>query len=413
MIRNSFTYFLFFLLCLVVSLSFGVDRVVAQEKKNGNIIEFLGVLDREQAQEVVLEEGCILVPLKLRSGNAQSENLYYFRLNQLSSLEVELLHDAANGDWNQFDLFRAALIAEGHVLPEITQCEERFQQVVVSVRAQLAQNVSLRNNGGDAAKVVFETLHKELLIGEYDINVTDPLRVITTGDYNCVSATVLYNALAQRCGLKVCGLETAGHVLSRAKYASQFVDLETTCPNWFSLKSEKEKKARIEDRVQTAKPNLNEGSGEKTLLEERIVREISDVQLIATVYYNQGFDHWQHEQFAESIVDNVKALYLDPENETIWGNLVGAINNLAINFASKHHQYDLAAGLLEQIEVLEPNFASLKGNQLHIYYSWIKSLSGEGRISEAEQVYQEAEQHLPGNVELSTLMQSVQRMKLK
>ena len=135
----------------------------------------------------------------------------------------------------------------------------------------------------------------------------------------------------------------------------------------------------------------------------RETREISDVQLVAAIYYNQGYDHWQANRLPEATVATAKALLLDPENENAWGNLIGAINNIALGFSMKQKKYNTASGLLDQIELIDPNFKDLKSNQYHVFSPWIKALVSSGQIEDAKAVYAEARKRLPNEPRLKSL----------
>jgi hypothetical protein len=266
----------------------------------------------------------------------------------------------------------------------------------------------IKENKEEWTKLIFETLHSELLTGVYDIEDTNPAVSFETGNYNCVSATVLFNSLAKKSGLKVYGLEMSGHVLSRAKYGDYFADVETTCPNWFSLKSARERQLATQSKVggattQTvAKPLTAGRTGELDPI-SRKTREITDVQLVAAIYYNQGYDHWQANRLPEAVVATAKALLLDPENENAWGNLIGAINNIALGFSMEQKRHDIAAGLLDQIELIDPGFKDLKSNQYHVYSPWVRELVSAGQIEDAKIVYDYAVERLPNEPRLKNL----------
>ncbi|MGL6194990.1 MAG: hypothetical protein ACRC2T_09235 [Thermoguttaceae bacterium] len=134
--------------------------------------------------------------------------------------------------------------------------------------------------------------------------------------------------------------------------------------------------------------------------------EVTDVQLVATLYYNQGYASWQEKDYYDSTVSTVKALHLDPKNENAWGNLLGAMNNIAINFA-KESRYDMAEMLFEQIALLDPSFADLKPRQVYVYEKWISQLAEEGDIEGAQKVYNKSASVLPNNAKLKKLINSV------
>ncbi len=275
---------------------------------------------------------------------------------------------------------------------------------------------------------VFESLHRELLTKPYDIDCTELGKVFATGHFNCVSATILFNVLAEKVGLDVCALEMPGHALSRVKFGGTSMNLETTCPNWFELRTES---ARTDATLQRVAPvaafiarpvgqpvdaavepvvELN-GASQKSQAEE--LREITPVQLIATIYYNQGVDFHAEGRYAEAALANIKALHLDPQSETAWGNLMAAMNNWAIKIVAETKRYDLAATLLDQGVYLDPGYDKFKANQLHVYYHWIHELAREGRLDDARTVFALADQRLPGDEDLANLMQAIGQLKLE
>ena len=65
------------------------------------------------------------------------------------------------------------------------------------------------------ARVIFDFMHHAILVGGYHADSTDLAQTIDTGRFNCVSATVLFNCLAERFGLSARGLAYPGHVMTR------------------------------------------------------------------------------------------------------------------------------------------------------------------------------------------------------
>jgi len=405
----------FVLLIFVALAAAAKGGIVAKEPQNRDILEFLGVLTPKQAKAITVEKSSYLVSLKRKVDTAvdQSPEYYYFLLKGISPLEKRVLDDAADGQWDHFDLLRASLIAEGVCDPaKMDGYEKQLDRVADMIREKARTNPGIKENKEELTKLIFESLHSELLTGEYDIEKTNPAVSFETGNYNCVSATVLFNSLAQKSGLEVCGLEMSGHVLSRAKYGTHFADLETTCPNWFSLKSTREKQLATQSRIssgqatQTVAKPLVAGKvdpADELVQITRKTREISDMQLVAAIYYNQGYDHWQADRLPEAVVATSKALLLDAENENAWGNLIGAINNIALGFSMKEKRHNIAAGLLDQIELIDPSFKDLKSNQYHVYSPWIKELVSARQIADAKIVYDYAKERLPEEPRLKNL----------
>ena len=340
--------------------------------------------------------------------NGQLPTSYGFVLKGLDSVETELLQDAKDGKWDNVDLFRATLIAEGvRDVQKIREYEAKLDNVLAAVYAKLGSNPSQEN----LTREVFEAIHRQLLTSTYDINCTDLVRTLETGHFNCVSATVLFNCVAEKAGLNVCALEMPGHALSRVKFGSDSMNLETTCPDWFALQDEKVRREAMARRVAPSVAGTNPGVAgmQNNDVNESFkkLREISPVQLVATIYYNQGVDYLAEEKYAEAIVANLKALQLDPSSETAWGNLLAAVNNWSIKLVSENKRYDLAATLLDQGVCLDSNYDKFRENQLHIYYHWIHALAREGRTADAKKVFEIADVRLPNDADLRNLMQSI------
>jgi tetratricopeptide (TPR) repeat protein len=374
-----------------------------------DVVRFAGQMTAENVAKLSNSDNSYVVRVDAKSNKNTG---YGFCIGNVDIAEQALLDDAKDGKWDNYSLFRAALIAEG--VRDLNQIQ-RYENRINSVLTHVASN--LQNEGkSDAAAVtkeLFNGLHSELLTKPYDIDCTSLSQVFETGHFNCVSATVLFNVLSEKAGLDVCALEMPGHALSRVKYDGQSMNLETTAPNWFSLQNEESRRQATLYRV--AKPVFAENHPEvanaavPSFDAAKTVREITPVQLIATIYYNKGVDCLNKKMYAEAIAANVKALHLDPNSETAWGNLLAAINNWAIEMTIDAKRYDLAATLLDQGMFLDKNYEKFHANQLHTYYNWIRDLALEGRIADAQTVYSIADQRLPNDPDLAYLMQAVQK----
>lgn len=381
-----------------------------------DVLRFVGPVTDRDVNNVTIPGDSFLVRLnrKTTTQNNEIPVTYGMLVRGVDPAEQALLQDAKDGKWDKFDLFRAALVVEG------IRDENKFRQFENRLDAILAKINSSTTNKAELTRELFEALHRELLTEKYDIDCTNLGRVLETGHFNCVSATVLFNVLGEKAGLDVVALEMPGHALSRVKFDGQSMNLETTAPNWFSLQTEA---ARTQATVHyvarpipaPALPAKGNQNGEVATIESaaelndlsKKLREITPVQLIATIYYNQGVDFLNQERFAESAMANIKALHLDPASETAWGNLLATINNWSIKLATESKRYDLAATLLDQGVFLDPNYDKFRANQLHVYYHWIHELALEGRIADAQTVFTIADQRLPNDPDLRNLMQSI------
>ena len=348
----------------------------------------------------------------------QTPPKYTIILRGIDPVERALFQDAQGGKWERFDLFRAAMVAEGIRDIELIRAYEARLNALVEKVSRANGNTSPQA----LTRALFEAMHKEILTKPYSLDCTELSKVLKTGHFNCVSATILFNCLAEKAGLDVCALEMPGHALSRVKFGNGLVmDLETTCPTWFDLQSDKERQMATLQRIaptpaiaepptaQNAVPATPEPMME--LPSDR--REINPVQLIATVYYNTGVDLHNKKSHPEAAAANVKALYLDQHNEQAWTNLLVSINNWALDEVSEKKGekrfYNFATVLLDQGVALDPTYANFRANYTYVFYHWIHGLATKGQFDDARQVFAHADHkdRIPGNKDLKTLMDAV------
>jgi tetratricopeptide (TPR) repeat protein len=183
---------------------------------------------------------------------------------------------------------------------------------------------------------------------------------------------VLFDCLAGEFGLRTCGLEIPGHAMSRLLSQDGYFDVETTCPTWFRLRHDPQKQAELVRQSLGLRPG-QAGSPP---------REVSDVQLVATIYYNRGVDLLSQKRFAEAAAANAKALRLDPASVTARGNLLATLNNWAIDLGTAG-DYPQAAGLLARGMQLDSGYETFRANFVHVHHQWIEDLCRRGRFQDA------------------------------
>jgi tetratricopeptide (TPR) repeat protein len=271
-------------------------------------------------------------------------------------LEAALLADAGSGQFASHTLIEAALVASGVDRPDQLQTYRRKYDVCRdAARIVCGQQESSR----ERAHTILEFMHREILTGGYDPSASQMSRVFDDGKFNCVSATILFNALATDCGLTVHAVEMRTHAYSIVALGDQSLTIETTCPTWFNEPQSLRSPSAVAD-----------------------AREISPAELVAVIYYNRGTAALGKNNFAEAVSANLRALQLDPTNAPARGNLLAAMNNwaLALSAAGK---YPEAVELLDQGRQLDAEHQPFLLNRRHVYRLWIDSLFAEGRNGEA------------------------------
>ena len=395
-------------LLFLTPLPFGRLNGAERDLYRSDILTFSG--DQKVAVDS-LSRDSFLVTLNCKTADAKQRppSTYSIILRGIDPVERALFQDAQGGKWDHFDLFRAAMIVEGvRDIELIRAYEARLDALVARVTAA-------SRSSGDASpqaltRALFEAMHKEILTQSYSIDCTELSKVMKTGYFNCVSATVLFNCLAEKAGLDVCALEMPGHALSRVRLPNgASLDPETTCPTWFDLQSDKERQLAVLQRIAPApaQPNGVTAQNAANAAPEPLAvlptncREISPVQLAATIYYNIGVDLHAQKRYEEAVAANVKALYLDRDNEQAWTNLLAYINNWALDVASenKGQRYDVATFLLDQGVALDSTYSNFRDNYTYVFYHWIRGLALLGRFDDAQRVFDiaNAQSRVPNN----------------
>lgn len=296
----------------------------------------------------------------------------------LAPAESALLIDAEDGTWNTHSLLQAALVAGGvHQRQELLRYENRYRAVVAAMRQSLPDRVDEEECG----RHLLEMLHGQLLTGGYRLSATELPPALDEGQFNCVSATVLFICVAEEFGLHAQAVESTGHLAALVFLQGRPLRVETTCSTWFRLSADQQQRqsaaiAVREGRSAAARSEvpLSQRLGRPAAAADRPEnaatgsslgydrpRAISPVQLVAAIYYNRGVDLLLAEQFEAAAVCNAKALLLDPENLPAWGNLLATLNNWAIHLA-KAGKYTEAVELLEQGLALAPEYRPFQWN---------------------------------------------------
>ncbi len=301
----------------------------------------------------------------------------------IGPLERRLFEDAAAGRWDEHNLLTAALLSSGVDHAESLQ---RYQRRVAELVNELRRSGEVAGKPLERAQAIFEFMHRRILTGGYELDCTDLSVVLCQGQFNCVSASVLFNCLAGEFGLRTCGLEIPGHAMSRLLFQDGHFDVETTCPTWFRLRHDPQKQAELVRQSLGLRPDQARSQP----------REVSDVELVATIYYNRGIDLLSQKRFAEAAAANAKALRLDPGSVTARGNLLATLNNWAIDLATAG-DYPRAAGLLARGMQLDSGYETFRANFVHVHYQWIEDLCRRRRFQDALDLLATAAQALPAD----------------
>ncbi len=269
---------------------------------------------------------------------------------ETNELRSELLADASDGSLDEFTLSQAALIA-GRDLDwaEYERANRTLDQIVKASR-QVANEVEDEKRG----VALFRFMHREVLSGEYRSAQNDLVRLLDTGDYNCVTATILYQTLCRASHARTRAIAVPAHVFCRLVDGAG-EDVETTCPTWFE---------------QTKRTHPRAG------------REVSDLQLVGKIFYNRGVYFLEHERFPEALEQLNVSLQFDMHDNTAKSNRLAAFNNWVLAKVQLH-QFAEAAELLERGMAIDATYGPFLANDLHIHQRWVRDLCEQRREDEA------------------------------
>jgi len=312
------------------------------------------------------------VVLRIREPrDAGGDSRYRELEGELTTLEIALFADGADGRWDEHSLLGAALIAGGVRDPEVVR---QYEARVAALVDRWERSGQIGGSPRQRAQALFELMHRHLLQGGYRLECTSLAGTLDDGRFNCVSASVLFNCLAARFGLAACALEVPGHALSRLDLPDGALEVETTCPAWFRVSGDPKKRAELLERVLGVSADRSDAPGE--------ARMVNEVEQVAMIYYNRGVDLLAENRFAEAAAANVKALRLDPASATAYGNLLATLNNWAIHLDSRGRHAEAARLLRRGIEI-DPQYETFRVNYVHVHGQWIENLCRSGRYREA------------------------------
>ncbi|MBP89497.1 MAG: hypothetical protein CMJ64_22770 [Planctomycetaceae bacterium] len=282
----------------------------------------------------------------------------------------QVVDDAADGQLDDYSLLEAGLIASGiSDVEQLADYKNRFEELAVVLGKQLPADPA----APAAAEKAFRFLHERLLTGNYLSECTEVQHAFDRGDYNCVSATLLYQVLCRRHGLAPIAVATTTHV--RSRFAEHDMDVETTCDDWFTVRRE-------DPSVQFLRSNL------------QTTRELSDVQLVGKVFYNRGVSLLESRHFPEALELLETSLQLDPNDSLAVENWCAALNNWALTECDAK-RYEHAVELIEKGLAGDSAYAPLLANDLHVHQKWAMALCQQQQFARAAEVLGQAHVRRP------------------
>jgi tetratricopeptide (TPR) repeat protein len=331
---------------------------------------------------------CLLVAMALNSWGALRAD-HEFVMDITDPQEARLLADAADGQLEEVSFLEAVMIANHIRIPSLAdELRERYEGHVSEVKREVARISDPR----ERCVAVHEWMHRRVLVGNYQADCTQISRALRDGDYNCVSATLLFQLFCQACELPTVAVATPTHVYARLLLGPARVDVQTTCPDWFRLSSQQRRDfPHSSEAFSTARQRSSFSRTDRGTEE---IREISDVQLLAKVYYNRGVRHLDARRFEAAEQEFRTSLLLDADDLSAQENLLATLNNWALDLAEKQ-EYAQAAAVLNRGLAECPDYAPFQANDLHIHQKWALLLCRHADYGEALRILELGQRRRP------------------
>ena len=289
-----------------------------------------------------------------------------------AAAEVELLEDVDDGHLQRFEFVDAAFIAGGLTDPRsraelLRRRDELYAAIDFSAIRKLPNQ--------ERPTAVLGALHVHILRGKFRPTATLVQETLTTGDFNCVTATILFFDICSRANVSVEIIAKSGHVCSRL--VNSDCEIETTR---FVAGNARYDSRTQEEVVRQMVSNLEARRAGKI-----VSRGITPSELLGRIYYNRALAALERQEFAAAVRLLEHSLTCDPQDRDALENLLAGYNNWALALCERS-DYSAAAERIAKGLAHGASYQPLRSNDLHVHQKWVAHLCREAEFSRALQV---------------------------
>jgi len=262
-----------------------------------------------------------------------------------SDLQQKLEVDIEDGKLDQFSLIEAAFIVSG-VTSEDTLATslDWFRGILKDIEIK---NLVDRMHETVSAERLFLYFHTTWL-KTYKKEATTLLDVQQRKEYNCVSATVLYNLTCDELGLTTEGFETPSHVYTIFSNFSEYVMVENTTSMGFNIIKNLKRYSQYLAQYFPDKLNYKIGLDRIYAYENSKGRPITNTELIGLIGYNKAV------------------------------------------FSANEKEYSAAYNHLLLAQKFNADSRSNQKFEVHLYYQWGRQLFEQRKFYEAFEIFADA-----------------------
>lgn len=291
-------------------------------------------------QPVIAEELARTTTISTATRVARSANVFkrFDEFASWSPKEWLLLKDVADSQLDKFSLFEASLVVSGYDSKEIAKYRKQLNASIVRCRGKLPSGGP---HGGRkrTLKAIFAHVARDFLYGEYRADLFDVGKTLREGEFNCLTATVLFQTFCKAYGIDSRVLWEPSHV-------------QCWCPVSNSS-------GYI---VETTASSPNNAISPLTATTELESRELSNTEFVGKIFYNRGVRALMTDRYPEALLSTWACCVLDDDDKPAQSNLRACINNWALMSAQKR-DIALVQRLFDVGMKLDPNYEPFSRNR--------------------------------------------------
>lgn len=203
-----------------------------------------------------------------------------------STLYDSLIVDINDGELDDFTNIEAAFIISGTRTPDSLEHALQWHHLVLSgIREKNLVDVFEKEK---SAEKVFHYLHAKWL-RKYVREATTLLDIKHRKEFNCVSATILYNLTCDELGLNTMAFETPTHVYTIFSNFGHDIMVENTTSLGFNIIVNLDNYSRYMSQYYPENQIYNIGLHRLYAYENSKGRKISNTELLGLICYNQAY----------------------------------------------------------------------------------------------------------------------------
>lgn len=222
-------------------------------------------------------------------------------------------------------------------------------------------------NRRERASWLLTQVHETFLTGGYHAANHSLASTLHSGDFNCLTASILFQATAEQLGLPVMTAQTPGHVWCRL-WDTTPLDIETTSPllgppstligpvaQGDSLTTHR--LASSQGSSPAVSAHVDSSIAAPTSKNTDPPRILTPAALVSKIPYNYASTASERGDYESAVRLLLQAMSLDPADPAIRNNLAAALNNWALQAADRG-DWELTAQIRSQLAHVAPELST-------------------------------------------------------